>query len=256
MRYLSSTMARMVSSLMGRILPTSCEVRKPSKKCMNGMRDSSVAICATRARSAASCTELEASMAQPVERQAITSEWSPKMESACVARVRAVTCMRGRGQLAGDLEHVGDHQQQALRGGEGGGEGPGLQCAVQRAGSAAFALQLFHDGQCAPDVLLALRAPLIGPLGHGGRGGDGVDGDDFGEAIGNGGRSLVPVHNHVESQFLVHSFASLHSAAIEEIGRYESLIFEAVSRCDAGHREGEIPFSGTMFIWRKEMWVG
>ena len=31
---------------MGMILPTSCEVRKPSKKWMNGMRDSSVAICA------------------------------------------------------------------------------------------------------------------------------------------------------------------------------------------------------------------
>ena len=32
-------------------------------------------------------------MAQPVERQAITSEWSPKIDSAWVARVRAVTCM-------------------------------------------------------------------------------------------------------------------------------------------------------------------
>ena len=83
----------MVSSVMGRILPTSCEVRKPSKKWMKGMRDSSVAICATSARSATSCTEFEASMAQPVERHAMTSEWSPKMESACVARVRAVTCM-------------------------------------------------------------------------------------------------------------------------------------------------------------------
>ena len=31
-RYLSSTIARIVSSPMGRILPTSCEVRKPSKK--------------------------------------------------------------------------------------------------------------------------------------------------------------------------------------------------------------------------------
>ena len=32
-------------------------------------------------------------MAQPVVRQAITSEWSPKIESAWVASVRAVTCM-------------------------------------------------------------------------------------------------------------------------------------------------------------------
>jgi len=32
-------------------------------------------------------------MAQPVVRQAITSEWSPKIDSAWVASVRAVTCI-------------------------------------------------------------------------------------------------------------------------------------------------------------------
>ena len=60
---------------------------------MKGMRDSSVAICATSAMSATSCTEFDASIAQPVERQAITSVWSPKIDSACVASVRAVTCI-------------------------------------------------------------------------------------------------------------------------------------------------------------------
>jgi hypothetical protein len=30
----------------------------------------------------------------PVPRAAITSEWSPKIESACVATVRAATCSR------------------------------------------------------------------------------------------------------------------------------------------------------------------
>ena len=99
----------------------------------------------------------------------------------------------GRGQLTGNLVHVGDHQQQALRGGEGGGKCAGLQCAVERASGAAFALQFFHDGQCAPDILFALRAPLIGPLGHRRRGGNRVDGDDFGETIGYRGRSLVPI---------------------------------------------------------------
>ncbi len=33
----------------------------------------------------------------------------------------------GRGELAGDLVHVGEHEQQALRGGEGGGECTGLE---------------------------------------------------------------------------------------------------------------------------------
>ncbi len=34
---------------------------------------------------------LEASMAKPVERQAMTSEWSPKMDSAWAAMARAET---------------------------------------------------------------------------------------------------------------------------------------------------------------------
>jgi hypothetical protein len=68
-------------------------VRNPSKKCRNGMRDSSVAAWATSARSCASCTDDAASIANPVVRAAITSEWSPKIESAWVATVRAATCI-------------------------------------------------------------------------------------------------------------------------------------------------------------------
>jgi hypothetical protein len=43
------------------------------------------------ARSWASCTEAEARKANPVPRVAMTSEWSPKMDSACVATERAAT---------------------------------------------------------------------------------------------------------------------------------------------------------------------
>ena len=32
-------------------------------------------------------------MAKPVDLQAITSEWSPKIDKACVAMVRAATCI-------------------------------------------------------------------------------------------------------------------------------------------------------------------
>ncbi len=41
----------------------------------------------------ASCGELEASIVQPVERAAMTSEWSPKIDRAWVATVRAATWM-------------------------------------------------------------------------------------------------------------------------------------------------------------------
>ena len=41
----------------------------------------------------AACTLPAASMAHPVPRVCLTSEWSPKIDSACVATVRAATCM-------------------------------------------------------------------------------------------------------------------------------------------------------------------
>ncbi len=103
---------------------------------------------------------------------------------------------RGRGQLTRNLEHVGDHQQQALRGCECGPESAGLQCAVECARGATLTLQFFHNGQRAPDILFSFGAPLISPFGHRRRGGDGVDGDDFGETIGNRSSSLVPIHNY------------------------------------------------------------
>jgi hypothetical protein len=46
-------------------------------------------MCAIIAMSCASCTLHEASSAKPVVRAAITSLWSPKIDSACVANVRA-----------------------------------------------------------------------------------------------------------------------------------------------------------------------
>src|SRR5690606_308718 len=61
-----------------------------------------------------------------------------------------------RGQFPGDLVHVGDHQEETLRGGEGGGESTRLQRAVDGTGGAALALHLDDLGNDAPDVGLAL----------------------------------------------------------------------------------------------------
>ena len=74
-----------------RTLATSCEVRKPSKKCSTGTRDPSASVCETAARSWASCTPELDSIVQPVMRAAMTSLWSPKIDSAWVATVRAAT---------------------------------------------------------------------------------------------------------------------------------------------------------------------
>lgn len=72
---------------------TSWEVLKPSKKWRKGTRLSRVAEWATSAMSCASCALLEHSIAKPVWRQAITSVWSPKIESPWPAMARAETCI-------------------------------------------------------------------------------------------------------------------------------------------------------------------
>jgi hypothetical protein len=85
--------ARTSSSASTSILSTSWDVRNPSKKWRNGTRERRLATCATSAKSCASWTELAASIAHPVVRACITSLWSPKIDRACVARVRAATWM-------------------------------------------------------------------------------------------------------------------------------------------------------------------
>ncbi len=67
-------------------------MRNPSKKCRNGTRPSMAARCGTAVRSMTSCTLPSQIIARPVWRHAITSEWSPKMENACVPTVRELTC--------------------------------------------------------------------------------------------------------------------------------------------------------------------
>jgi len=84
-------MARIWSKSRDSIFCTSWDVRNPSKKWMKGTRARKVAAWAIRAKSITSWTLLEQSMAQPVERQDMTSEWSPKMESAWAAIARAET---------------------------------------------------------------------------------------------------------------------------------------------------------------------
>ena len=49
-------------------------------------------------------------------------------------------------QFAGDFVHVGDHQEQALRGGKRGAERADLQHPVQRAGGAGFGLHFDQLG--------------------------------------------------------------------------------------------------------------
>ena len=89
----SRTSARSTSWGSSSMVLTSWLVRNPSKKCRNGTRLRRLAAWAISAKSWASCTDEAHSIAQPVIRALITSEWSPKMLSAWVAIVRAATWM-------------------------------------------------------------------------------------------------------------------------------------------------------------------
>jgi hypothetical protein len=103
-----------------------------------------------------------------------------------------------RGALAGDLVHVRDHEEEALGGGEGRGEGARGEGAVHRAGGAGLGLQLDDLGDGAPYVLAALGGELVGELAHVGGGGDRVDRDDLAQGMGHVGGGGVPVdHDHV-----------------------------------------------------------
>ena len=119
---------------------------------MKGMRASSVAACAISAKSMTSCTEFEASMANPVgaggHHVAVIAENRKRVRGQ---GARGDVKDR-RGQLAGDLVHVGDHQQQALRRRERRRQRPGLQGAVHGAGGAAFALH-FDTMGTVPQIL-------------------------------------------------------------------------------------------------------
>ena len=64
-----------------------------------------------------------------------------------------------RQQLTSDLVHIGDHQQQALGSGVGGGQGASGQRAVHGTGGTSFRLHLNQLYGLAEDVLLTLRQP-------------------------------------------------------------------------------------------------
>ena len=109
-------------------------------------------------------------------------------------------------QLARDLVHVGDHQQQALGRGVGGGQGACVQGAVDSAGSAGLSLHLLNFDRRTENVFPAGSRPLVNIVGHGAGGGNGVDCCDFGECVGYMGGRVVAVHCFVVS---LHIFISI-----------------------------------------------
>ena len=97
-------------------------------------------------------------------------------------------------QLAGDLVHVGDHQQQALRGGVGGGQRARVERAVDGAGGASLRLHLDDLHGVAKDIFLPLSGPLVHIVGHGTGRRDGVNAGYLGKGVADIRGGVVAVH--------------------------------------------------------------
>ena len=92
--------------------------------------------------------------------------------------------VKDAGQLLGcDLVHVGDHQQQTLGSGEGGGDGTGSERTVHSTGGTGFGLHLNNLDLVAEDVLQTCGTPLVNSVGHRAGGGDRIDSSYIGKRI-------------------------------------------------------------------------
>ncbi len=96
--------------------------------------------------------------------------------------------------LSSDLVHVGDHQQQALRSGEGGGDSTCTQRAVHSACSAGLRLHLNDLDLVAEDILLAGCGPLVHGVSHRRGRGNGVDSSHVRVGICYMGGSGIAIH--------------------------------------------------------------
>ena len=153
-----------------------------------------VAAWLTSAKSCTSCTEPAASRAKPVCRAAMTSEWSPKMDSACVARVRAATCRVNGVSSPAILYMLGIISSRPCEAVKVVDSDAGLQRSVDRAGGTALGLHLDHLRHLAPQIGLLFHRPRVRQLAHRRGRRDRVDGDDLVGSVGDRGRGLVAVH--------------------------------------------------------------
>ena len=104
-------------------------------------------------------------------------------------------------QLACNFIHIGDHQQQALRCGVGGGQGAGGQGTVDGTGSASLGLHFDDLDRIAKDVLLTLSRPLIHVVGHGAGRSDRIDASHFGKCVGDPRSGVIGVHRLLLSNY-------------------------------------------------------
>ena len=175
------------------ILFTSCDVRNPSKKCRNGTRDSQ------RGRMRDEREVLR--FLDGVRREHRPARAAAGHHVAVIAEDRQG--MRGdragrnvkdrRRQFAGDLEHLGDHQQQALRGGErrASARPPGEHRGRLAAAPASLCISM-TSGTLPKMFGRPCGRPMIRQLAHRRGGRDRIDRDHFAGEMGNMRAASLP----------------------------------------------------------------
>ena len=119
----------------------------------------------------------------------MVAEYRERLRGQCAGR----DVEHAREQLARDLVHVGDHEQETLRRGEGRGERTALQRTVHRSRGSRFRLHLDNLDSLAEHVFLALSGPLVDQFGHCRRGRDGVNRSYLRKLVGYVSRCVITV---------------------------------------------------------------
>ena len=109
----------------------------------------------------------EQSIAQPVERPAITSLWSPKIDRACVATDRAATWKTVGVNSPAILNMFGIISSRPCEAVNVVVRAPGLKGTVDRAGRTGLALHLDDSGTVPKMFVAAGGRPGVGQLAHG-----------------------------------------------------------------------------------------
>ena len=100
----------------------------------------------------------------------------------------------GGEQFARDLVHVGDHEQEALRGRKRAGHGARDQRTVHGTGGARFGLKLTHGNGLSHQVFFAGGGPVVSQFAHHGGRRNRIDTGDVAQRVGDMRGCRVAVH--------------------------------------------------------------
>ena len=107
-------------------------------------------------------------------------------------------------QLAGNFIHIGDHQKQALGGGEGGGQAAARKRTVDSGGRTRFRLHGADGHDLVEQVSASGRCKLVGLLAHWRRRSDGINSGHIAEGVSDMSGGRVPVHSFHLSHYNLH----------------------------------------------------